>query len=145
MIYYKTYQGGDEKLGNKGKWYARPVYVSTVDLEGLAEHMAAHNTPYSAGAIKGVLADMVSCIKELLLEGKKVKVTDLAIFRATFNTKGADTREKFTAKTNIRNLRLNARGTGNLKASKLDISATVREWDPHTYQQEKEGSGTEGA
>jgi len=31
--------------------------------------MSNHNTPFSKGAIKGMLTDMVVCIKELLLEG----------------------------------------------------------------------------
>lgn len=42
--------------------------------------MSNHNTPYSSGVIKGVLADMVSCTKELILDGKNVKLDDLAIF-----------------------------------------------------------------
>ena len=42
--------------------------------------MSDHNSPYSAGMIKGVLTDMVVCIKELLLDGKSVKIDDLAIF-----------------------------------------------------------------
>ncbi len=40
--------------------------------------MSNHNTPYSSGVIKGVLADMVSCTKELILDGKNVKLDELA-------------------------------------------------------------------
>ena len=63
-----------------GKWFAYPVIEETVDLDGLSEHMSNHNSPYSAGVIRGVFTDMVKCIKELLLEGKNVKIDDLAIF-----------------------------------------------------------------
>ena len=63
-----------------GKYYAYPVLTQTVDIDGLAEHMASHNTPFSKGAIKGMITDMVSCIKELTLQGIAVKIDDLAIF-----------------------------------------------------------------
>ena len=56
----------------------------TIDLDALSGHMANHNTPYSKGAIKGMLTDMVGCIKELLLEGKNVKIADLTIFLAGY-------------------------------------------------------------
>ncbi|MFQ9100189.1 MAG: hypothetical protein ACLR50_15340 [Segatella copri] len=46
-----------------GKYYAYPVITQTVGIDGLAEHMASHNTPFSKGAIKGMITDMVSCIK----------------------------------------------------------------------------------
>lgn len=80
MIRYKKYQMTGEKSPLKGLWYARPVIEETFNIETLAKHMANHNTPYSAGVIKGVLADMISCIKELILDGKNVKLDDLAIF-----------------------------------------------------------------
>ena len=56
-----------------GKYCAYPVITQTVDIDGLAEHMASHNTPFSKGAIKGMITDMVSCIKELNLQGFAVK------------------------------------------------------------------------
>ena len=62
------------------RWFAYPVVEETVNLSNLAKHMASHNTPFSAGVIKGLLTDMINCIKELLLEGKNVKIDDLAIF-----------------------------------------------------------------
>ena len=62
--------------GNKcfGKWFAKNVVEETIDLDGLAGHMSNHNSPYSKGVIKGLLTDMIGCIKELLLEGKNVKI-----------------------------------------------------------------------
>ena len=32
-----------------GKYYAYPVITQTVGIDGLAEHMASHNTPFSKG------------------------------------------------------------------------------------------------
>ena len=80
MIRYKKYQMTGEKSPLKGLWYARPLIEDTFDTERLAKHMANHNTPYSEGLIKGVLTDMISCTKELILDGKNVKLDDLAIF-----------------------------------------------------------------
>ena len=57
-----------------GKYYAYPVITQTVDIDGLAGHMASHNTPFSKGAIKGMITDMVSCIKELTLQGIAVNI-----------------------------------------------------------------------
>lgn len=75
MIRYKKYQVTGENSPLKGLWYARPVIEETFDIEKLAKHMSNHNTPYSSGVIKGVLTDMVSCTKELILDGKNVKWT----------------------------------------------------------------------
>ena len=75
MIRYKKYQVTGENSPLKGLWYARPVIEETFDIEKLAKHMSNHNTPYSSGVIKGVLTDMVSCTKELILDGKNEKWT----------------------------------------------------------------------
>ena len=74
-IFYRKYQNRVKESKMYGKWYARVVTMGkTVTLEELAEHMAQHNTPYSEGVIRGVLTDMVNCIRELVLEGKSVKI-----------------------------------------------------------------------
>ena len=91
MIRYKKYQNQTKSTPLSGKWLARAVADETLDTRALAEHMAKHNTPYSQGAIHGVLKDMTSCIKELLLDGKNVKLDDLAIFGVGIRGKPADT------------------------------------------------------
>ena len=97
MIHYILRQNTSSTTSAKDKYYAHSVIEETVELDGLAGHMANHNTPYSKGAIKGILTDMVSCIKELLLEGKNVKITDLAIFSLGIkNAEGALSPEEFT-------------------------------------------------
>lgn len=96
MIRYKIYQNQQKKGVNAGKWFARAVSDETFDLAKLAEHMSKHNSPYSSGVIKGVLTDMVNCIKELLLDGKSVKIDDLAIFGVGIRSKAAETLEDFS-------------------------------------------------
>lgn len=75
---------------------------------------------------------MVSCIKELLLEGRSVKLPDLAIFSIGIkNTRGGAVKEEeFTVAANIDGLKLRARATGSLQMKDLETSlrrATVVE------------------
>lgn len=136
MINYKLYQDNRSNSLYPGKWYARAVATETIDLDALASHMANHNTPYSAGAIKGVLTDMVNCIKELVLDGKNVKIPDLAIFSAGISCSPADTAAKFNASTNVRRVYLRSRATGILRSSVLENEASVRELENYTVTKE---------
>ena len=127
MILYVLKQNKNRKSPAFGKYFAYPVIEETIDLDALAEHMSNHNTPYSKGAIKGMLTDMVSCIKELLLEGKNVKIADLAIFSLGIkNNGGAVSEEVFTVSKNIKGVKLRARATGELIAKSLNLEATLK-------------------
>ena len=128
MILFKLSKNKNPKIKEAyGKYYARPVVTQTVDLNGLAEHMTEHNTGFSPGATKGLLTDMVKCIKELVLQGLAVKIDDLAIFSIGLKTKkGADSEDDFSVAKNIEGVRLRARATGNLTSSKLDIQASLK-------------------
>ena len=110
-----------------GKYYARPVVTETIGIDELAEHMSSHNTPFSKGAIKGLLTDMVSCVKELVLQNKAVKIDNLAIFSIGIrNKEGAASEKEFTITKNIAGLKLRARGTGEFKASSLNLDASLK-------------------
>lgn len=127
MILYVLRQNNNEKSSAYGKYFAFPVIEETLDLENLAEHMANHNTPFSKGAIKGILTDMVSCIKELLLEGKNVKIADLAIFSLGIkNNGGSETEEDFSVSKHIKGVKLRARATGDLTTTSLNLEATLK-------------------
>ena len=102
MLNYKLYQDNRKNNPNKGMWYARASVNETLDLDGLAKHMADHHSPYSQGLITGILKDMVNCIRELALDGKAVKIPDLAIFSLGIKTKPADSPENFTPQKNVR-------------------------------------------
>ena len=110
------------------RWFAYVATQETVDLAGLARHMASHNTPFSAGVVKGLLTDMVNCIKELLLEGKNVKIDDLAIFSLGIkNAKGgAEKEEDFNVSQHIEGVRFRARATGVLMPKNLNLEATMK-------------------
>ena len=81
MILYNLKKNKNKKMPNAyGKYYAYPVVTQTIGMDGLATHMSGHNTPFSPGAIKGMLTDMVICVRELALQGIAVKIDNLAIF-----------------------------------------------------------------
>ncbi|MCR5362251.1 MAG: DNA-binding protein [Bacteroidales bacterium] len=125
-IKYKIYKNSSS-AGVKDKYYARAFHDETICLEELAEHMSSHNTPYSKGTIHGVLKDMVSCVRELLLDSKKVKLDDLAIFSLGLQSKPADSPSEFTPSGNIVKAYINALGTGEISKRQLDITARFKE------------------
>lgn len=127
MIRIVLYQNTNQKIAEAcGKWFPRVVSDETIGLEELAAHMASHNTPYSKGAILGMLTDAAACTKELLLLGKNVKFADIAIFSLGLKVKGgAPTKENYNVAKYILGLKLRARATGELKTENLDTTIKV--------------------
>ena len=95
-----------------GKYYARAEVKKTYDMKDLAKHMHQHNAAFSAGLIVGVLTDMVTCIKELALEGNVVKIADLGLFKAS-------------VEANALNLSPGARISAGKGAQRLDSELTA--------------------
>ena len=128
MIFYKLQQNKNPKSASKNNWFAYPDIKETIDLDKLADHMSNHNTVYSKGVILGMLTDMVSCIKELLLEGKNVKISDLAIFSIGIKNKkgGATNADDFLVTKHIQGVKLRARATGDLITKSLNLDATLK-------------------
>ena len=128
MIRYILRKNTNQESKVFGKFFAFPVIEETVNLDGLAGHMSSHNTPFSKGVIKGLLTDMVNCIKELLLEGKNVKIDDLAIFSIGIKNQkgGAADEEDFSVAKNIQSVKLRSRATGILVAKSLNLSASLK-------------------
>ncbi|MCE8490914.1 DNA-binding protein, partial [Bacteroides thetaiotaomicron] len=69
----------------------------------------------------------VDCIKELLLDGKSVKIDDLAIFGVGIRSKAAETLEEFSLEKNITGIRLKARATGNLSTTNLKLDSQLKQ------------------
>ncbi len=102
-----------------GMIYGRVEKKETYDLKKLAEHMHKHNSPYSAGVIHGILKDMVSCIRELCLDGNQVKIDDLAIFSVQIASKGANSFLAYDIAKHVKDVHLNAYSTGVFRRSEL--------------------------
>ena len=144
MIRYKIYENKNKKSAGYKKFYARAVSEETIDLRQLADYMATHNVPFSKGCIYGVLRDMVACIKEIIIDGKNVKIDGLAIFSAGLRTSGAETLEGFNPAKNIKNIKLRSRATGVLRTPKLTGDANVREFALYTIAKKKKQKSGEG-
>ena len=126
MIKYTVRQYNNEQSPANGLWYAYPVVEDTVDLAALAQHMEQHNTGFSEAMCLGMMTAMVKCIKEQLLEGKNVKIDNLAIFSVGIRNKvGAKTEAEFSA-ANISGVKLRARATGTLSNANLNTAASMR-------------------
>ena len=126
MIRYYLYQW--QAKGNlQGLWFARAASDETLNLEALSEHMHSHNCPYSQGTILGVLRDAVKCTKELLLEGKKVKFDNLALFSVGIKGNGAENQKEYSVQKNVDGLRLLARATGDLSTTRLFLDSQLKE------------------
>jgi len=129
-VFYRKYQNKNQYSAAYGKWFARAVTIGkTINIDELAKHMSEHNTPYSKGAIKGVLTDMIGCIRELMLEGKAVKLEGLAIFSAGIKTKknGAPTSAEFSTTKHIDSVYMRARATGEFTRQELTKAGNVTE------------------
>ena len=129
-VFYRKYQNKNPKSVAFNKWFARAVTIGkTMNVDDLAKHMSEHNTPYSKGAIKGVLTDMIGCVRELMLEGKAVKLEGLAIFSAGIKTKknGAPTSADFSTTKHIDSVYMRARATGEFTRQELTKAGNVTE------------------
>ena len=109
------------------KWYAKAVQDRTVGFEGLVTHMSEHNSPYSRGVIHGVLTDMLDCVKELVLDGKSVRLGDLGLFSVGLKTRGAKSRDKWSVATHVQGVTLNVRNTKTWSNSELRKNTTLQE------------------
>ena len=144
MILYNLKKNKNKKMPNAyGLYYAYPVVNETYDLDKLAEHMSSHNTPFSKGAIKGMLTDAVNCIRELNLQGIAVKIDNLAIFSLGIKNKmGAKSIGEWSAAKNIAGVKSRARATGNLISASLNLDATIKRVDKGVIV--IDGGGTDG-
>ena len=127
MIRYKLFQCKNKNSEFYNKWYGRSVCEETIGTRELAKHIASHGSPFSVGSINGILTDVVACIKELVLDGKNVKIDDLAIFSIGIVSKPAPTAKEFDAHTNIATFKLRARPTGEFTKAQLMRVANIME------------------
>ncbi len=128
-----------EKLWYGTVRHEEPMMV----LDDLSKHMSEHNSPYSKGLIKGILTDMVSCIKEMVLVGRKVKIDDLAIFSLKVKSKGEKDPKQWTVAKDITNVHLSSRATGEFSIDNLK-EATLVEYPDYTSPRRAEDEGTGG-
>ncbi len=77
--------------------YAVAQYSDVMTIEKFARHIATHGCVYSRADISAILYLAVDCMREQLLEGKKIRLGDLGDFSVSLTSKGAETADKFSA------------------------------------------------
>ena len=141
MIELNVYKNNDQTSEQYGQCYARVDYKEQYDIEKLARHMAEHNTPFTEGTIKGILTDMVKCIRHLTLDGNTVKIANLAIFKASVSANATQRygimKAKIGPKTTkiqgvvsatgnaVKTMRLVAQATGDYSKAELNKEALL--------------------
>ena len=91
-----------------GKWFAQGKTIETLNTRKLANHIAEHGSIYTPDVVFGVLEKFRSCLLEMLLESKRVKIDGLGIFFTTLENEkgGAKTKEDFSPQKNLKALHI---------------------------------------
>ncbi len=107
-IIYEVYQNQNEHSSAFGKWYGRVKYLESLNTRKLANHISEHGSIYTPDVVYGVLEKFRSCLLEMLLNSKKVKIEGLGTFYTTLECKkgGALTKDKFNINSNIDGLHI---------------------------------------
>ena len=77
--------------------FAVSQYSDVMTIEKFAKHISSHGSVYSRADISAILYITVDCMREQLLEGKKIRLGDLGDFSILLSSKGAEDADKFTA------------------------------------------------
>ena len=109
-ILYEVYQNDikDSESVMFGKWYARLKSIETLSTEKLAKHISEHGSVFTADVVEGVMKKVKTCLVEMLLESKKVKIAGLGTFYLTAECQkgGADKEEDFNVNQHLKALHI---------------------------------------
>ena len=91
-----------------GKWYAQIKSLETLNTRKLANHISEHGSIYTPDVVYGVLEKFRSCLVEMLLESKKVKIEGLGTFYCTLENQknGAQKKEDFNVNKHLKALHI---------------------------------------
>jgi predicted histone-like DNA-binding protein len=109
-ILYEVYKNDikDSESVMYGKWYARLKSIETMSMTKMAKHIAEHGSVYTEDVVEGVMKKFKSCLIEMLLESKKVRIQGLGIFYLTAECQkgGADKEEDFNVNQHLKALHI---------------------------------------
>jgi predicted histone-like DNA-binding protein len=107
-IIYEVYQNQNEHNAAYGKWYGRVKYLESLNTRKLSNHIAEHGSIYTPDIVYGVMEKFRSCLLEMLLNSKKVKIEGLGTFYTTLecNKGGAMSKDKFNVSSHIKGLHI---------------------------------------
>ena len=113
-----------------------------MNFEEFVDHISSHNSPYSRGTVHGVMMDMLDCLKELILDGKSVRLGDLGLFSIGMSSRGEVSRDKVTL-ASVEGIHLLVKNTKNWSNSELKKLCKITAYDARGGE-ETDGGGTNG-
>ena len=107
-ILYEVKQNQNSYSAAFGKWYAQIKNLETLNTRKLAQHISEHGSIYTPDVVYGVLEKFRSCLLEMLLNSKKVKIEGLGTFYCTLENQknGALEKEEFNVNKHIKGLHI---------------------------------------
>ena len=107
-IFYVLKQNNNSDAKVYGKWFAHGKTIETLNTRKLANHIADHGSIYTPDVVFGVLEKFRSCLLEMLLESKRVKIDGLGIFFTTIENEkgGAISKDDFSVQKNLKALHI---------------------------------------
>ena len=143
-IKYRKVKRTPQTGENAGKelWYATVVTDREMNFEEFVDHISSHNSPYSRGTVHGVMMDMLDCLKELILDGKSVRLGDLGLFSIGMSSRGEVSRDKVTS-ASVEGIHLLVKNTKNWSNSELKKLCKITAYDARGGE-ETDGGGTSG-
>ena len=107
-IIYEVKQNQNSYSAAFGKWYAQIKNLETLNTRKLANHISEHGSIYTPDVVYGVLEKFRSCLIEMLLESKKVKIEGLGIFYTTLENQknGASKKEEYNPNKHMKALHI---------------------------------------
>ena len=141
-IKYRKVKRTPQTGENAGKelWYATVVTDREMNFEEFVDHISSHNSPYSRGTVHGVMMDMLDCLKELILDGKSVRLGDLGLFSIGMSSRGEVSRDKVTS-ASVQDIHLLVKNTKNWSNSELKKLCKITAYDSYGAD-ETDGGGT---
>ena len=107
-IFYELRQNKNSLSKIFGKWFAHSKSVETLNTRKLAQHISEHGSIYTPDVVYGVLEKFRSCLIEMLLDSKRVKIEGLGTFFTTLENEkgGAVSVDKFSVSSNLKALHI---------------------------------------
>ena len=144
-IKYRKIKRTPQTGENAGKelWYATVVTDREMNFEEFVDHISSHNSPYSRGTVHGVMMDMLDCLKELILDGKSVRLGDLGLFSIGMSSHGEVSRDKVTS-ASVEGIHLLVKNTKNWSNSELKKLCKITAYDARGGEETDGGTNPGG-
>ena len=144
-IKYRKIKRTPQTGENAGKelWYATVVTDREMNFEEFVDHISSHNSPYSRGTVHGVMMDMLDCLKELILDGKSVRLGDLGLFSIGMSSRGEVSRDKVTS-ASVEGIHLLVKNTKNWSNNELKKLCKITAYDARGGEEEGGAENTPG-